>query len=199
MSATALATTGPRLADLPAAPLLALAALIPAKPPGLAAVRIRPTAGGRVVIEALANTVAAALEVEGEALQPLTLPRWALLELRRRHREAERLVIEPFGQGLRLVSLGDRAAVALACGEAAALPELPTWRPLERLPADPLLIDPQLLAQALAALQQAAPGPVELRWLDHPVLGLQLAPISGEAAGSLAVARMQRTGPSRET
>lgn len=196
--AASIVATGPRLADLPAAPLFALAALAPAKPAGLAAVRICPAGPDRVRIEALGQTIAAALELEGTAGRAVTLPRWALLELRRRHRPAERLVIDRFGEGLRLVSLAEQTAAALACGEAVALPELPTWQPLEGQPPGPLLLDPALVAAALAALREAAPGPVELRWLAHPVLGLELAPAGGEVAGSLALARMAR-GEGRET
>lgn len=195
----AIVTTAQALAEVPAAPLFGLAALAPTKPAGLAAVRIRPApAAGRVVIEALGNTIAAALEVEGVAALPVTLPRWALLELRRRHRNAERVVIDPLGQGLRLVALAEGLAVALACGEVAALPELPNWEPLEGT-ARPLLFDPALLALALAGLREAAPGPVELRLLDHPVLGLELAPIGEGVAGAVAVARMQRTWGQPET
>ena len=82
--------------------------------------------------------------------------------------------------------------MAVACGEVAALPELPSWEPLEG-PARPLLFDPELLALALAGLREAAPGPVELRQLAHPILGLELAPIGEGVAGAVAVARMQRT------
>jgi hypothetical protein len=189
----AIVTTAQALAEVPAAALFGLAALAPTKPAGLAAVRIRPAAAaGRVRIEALGNTIAAALEVEGVAPQALTVPRWALLELRRRHRCADRVVIDRFGLGLRVVALADGLAVALACGEVAALPELPTWEPLEG-PARPLLFDPALLEAALAGLREAAPGPVELRCLSHPVLGLQLAPIAEGVAGAVALARMQRT------
>lgn len=189
----AIVTTAQALAEVPAAPLFGLAALAPSTPAGLAAVRIRPApVAGRVVIEVLGNTAAAALEVEGLAARALTVPRWALLELRRRHRSAERVVIDPFGQGLRVVALAEGLAVAVACGEMAQLPELPNWEPLAG-PARPLLFDPELLALALAGLREAAPGPVELRCLDHPVLGLELAPIGEGVAGSVALARMART------
>lgn len=189
----AIVTTAQALAEVPAAALFGLAALAPTKPAGLAAVRIRPAAAaGRVRIEALGNTIAAALEVEGLAARAVSVPRWALMEQRRRHRNAERVVIDPLGQGLRLVALAEGLAVAVACGEVAALPELPTWAPLAG-PARPLLFDPALLEAALAGLREAAAGPVELRLLDHPVLGLELAPIGEGVAGSVAVARMQRT------
>ena len=197
----ATATAG-RLADLPAAPLLAAAALAPAAPVGLACLRIAPAAApGRVVIEALSNYQAVRLEVAGTAARAVTVPRWALLELRRRHREAGRVVIEPMGPvGLRLVSLADAIGTAAVAGEVAPLPELPSWAPLEGEPPGPLLLDPALIAAALAGLREASPGaPIELRWLDHPVLGLALELVGGEVAGGVALARMARPEPDGET
>lgn len=197
-----IATGSSRLADLPAAPLLAVAGMIPAAPVGLAAVRIAPAAAsGRVVIEALSNFQAVRLEVAGTATRPMHVPAWAVRELRRRHKEARRVVIEPMGPvGLRLVSLADAIGTAAVCGEVAELPKLPTWEPLESEPPAPLLLDPALLAAALAGLREAAPGaPIELRWLDHPVLGLELALIGGEVAGGIALARMARPEPNGET
>jgi hypothetical protein len=188
-----IASTGPRLIEAPAAPLFAMATLAPARPAGLAAVRIRPAAGaGRVVVEVLSNPLAAALELPGTAARAVTLPRWALLELRRRHREADRVVADALGPGLRLVSLSDQAAAAVACGELAALPELPANVPTLAGSAEPLLMDPALLQAAAVALQAAAPGPIELRRLAHPVLGLELAAAAGEVAGAVLVARMVR-------
>jgi hypothetical protein len=196
-----IATGSSRLADLPAGPLLAVAALAPARPAALAAVRIAPAAApGRVVLEALSNFQAVRLEVAGTAARAVTVPRWALMELRRRHREADRLVIEPMGPvGLRLVSLAEAIGTAAVCGEVAELPELPTWEPLMGEPPGPLLLDPALLAAALAGLREASPQPVEVRWLDHAVLGLSLELLGGEVAGGVALARMARTAREGET
>lgn len=189
----AIVCTAQALAEVPAAALFGLAALAPSTPAGLAAVRIRPAAAaGRVLIEALGPHIAARLEVAGLAARPVTVPSWALRELRRRHRFADRVVIDRFGQGLRVVALAEGLAVAVACGEVAGLPELPTWAPVAG-PARPLLFDPALLLLAVGALRDAAAGPVELRLLDHPVLGLELAPIGEGVAGGVAVARMERT------
>ncbi len=200
-AALVIATGSSRLADLPAAPLLAVAGLAPARPAALAAVRIAPAAAaGRVVIEALSNFQAVRVVVAGTAARPVSIPRWALLELRRRHREAERVVVEPQGPvGLRLVSLAEAIGTAAVCGEVAELPELPTWEPLEGEPPGPLLLDPALLAAALAGLREASPQPVELRWLDHPVLGVSLELLGGEVAGCVALARMARTEANGET
>lgn len=173
---SAITLSGPRVADIPAAPLMAVAQLLPARPVDLAVVRLRPAGGGRVWIEAIAHYMAVSLLLQGSVdRSALYLPRWAVMAQRRRHPDAERMIVEEMGAGFRLVSISDRAAVAVAMGEGPEIPAIPEPPDL-RGPVDPTLLDPDLLAAAVAAMRTAAPGALEVVPLDHPVLAWAVRP-----------------------
>jgi hypothetical protein len=197
-----IAPRGVRLADLPAAPVLALLDLIPRSgtPETLAALQVRrgPTEG-RVLLEVATVALLARIEVDGDCGRSVAVPRAPLAVLRRRCGDAERLVIdrvpEPGLIGLRCFA--PDSTVALACPEAEPLPDLP----LVDLPEPPtptagvdlpLLLDPVLLRRALKVLQDLGCNRVRLELLRHPVVGAALAVHPGPGAdlsGSIQLAR----------
>jgi hypothetical protein len=148
------------------------------------------------MLETLSQAVAAAIEVDGEAARAVTIPAAALLSLRRRHPEAERLTIDDQSPLLRIRSLSEGAIVALACPEADPLPEIPLPEP-RLLDRDgirpPLLVDPLLLRQATEALRRMGCSPVRVTWVDdHPSIGLALEPLPvGELRGCVWICRCQ--------
>lgn len=192
MPAALIPSTGPVLAEVPAAALAALSALAPKEPAGLAAVMIRPAGPDRVRLEVFGRYVAGSLELAGIAARPVSLHPWVGPHLHRRQRDAGTIRVEtgPGGGYLRVLAAGLQSACAVACAEAEPLPELPAWEPGP--PAEGLLLDPALLSAALAALREACPGPVQLTPLSHEVLGLELSPLSPEVFGGIALARMAR-------
>lgn len=193
-------TTRPqRLADLPAAVVFALVGLINSKPEALAAVRIRPTDPGEAAVEVLSNVLAASITVEATAEQEITLPRASVLALKRMHPGAERLVIDAHGDRLQLRTFSIDTTVSTICSPAPALPAIPGG--LANVPVmpgapAPVLLDPRLLAAAITAASaiNGGRGPVEVSWLDHPVLGIAVSPSPwGEGGyGSIQLARMVR-------
>lgn len=195
-----LAVRDARLADLPALPLLALLEVAPRSPESLAAVQIRPAgAEGRVLLEAINGVVMVQIEADGDVSAPVSVPRSALAVIKRRHPDAERLVLDrleaPGAVGVR--SFGEAATVAFSCPMADPLPALP----LVALPetpgavgdAMPLLLDPVALGQALAVLTRLGVAPVEVVPLSDPLVGVALR-IRGagdlELDGSVQLARM---------
>lgn len=198
MTAAAIAPRAARLADLEAAPVLALLDLVGRSPEQLAAVQISPgPTDGRVVVEAACSAVMARLEVDGDAEHPICLPRGPLLVLRRRHPEAERLVLDQLDTGVGMRTFGPDTTVAITSPRAEPLPPLP-FVPLPERPAAgdrlPLLLDPVLLGKGLGVLARLGCGTVALTVLDHPVVGAALVarPGPGSAvAGAIQLARCQ--------
>jgi hypothetical protein len=192
-----LAVRDARLADLPARPLLALLEVVPRLPESLAAVQIRPAgAEGRVLLEAVNGVVMVQIEAEGEASAPVSVPRSALGVIKRRHPDAERLVLDRLGAvGVR--SFGEAATVAFSCPMAEPLPALPlVGLPESPMPVGdslPLLLDPVALGQGLAVLTRLGIAPVEVVPLADPLVGVALR-IRGagdlELGGSVQLARM---------
>lgn len=188
----------PRLADLPAPPLLALAPLVPHHRP---AVMLRPISSDRVMAEAGSGACCALLELDGQLSRPLYLPRAALITLAKRHPLAERLVIDANDDGLLLFRAinGDSSATVI-CSEADAL----VGSVATLLQAVPLLalgdeqqalINPQLLRKALAVLIRiSGDSPIALAMPAHDTLAVVLH--ARPAAGSdliraaIALARM---------
>lgn len=199
MTTAGIAPRAARLADLPAPPLLALLELVPSKPEGLACLQIRPgPSEGLVEVEVAGPSVMGRLVLEGEAARPVCLPRAALVLLKRRHPDAERLVIDaledPRHIGLRTFSAC--STVAISTPEAAALPLLPlvTLAPDAPPPAAgaalPLLLDPALLARALTVLHRLGSWPVRIHLLADPLVGVALEPgAHSDLAGGLQLAR----------
>lgn len=190
---TALVTTGPQLLDLPAAPVFALLPLLPSKPAGLAALRVAPAGGGLVSVELLSNLLVGRLLVEGTVARPISLRAWALVDLKRRHRHAERLLVVDRGNHVALVASNEDSTLALLTTEAPALPDLPA-DPMALEPAlEPVeqLVDPQLLIAAAAAVRDVVPGPVLVEQVAHPVLGLRLSSIQSPRV-AVGLARMVR-------
>lgn len=195
---TELACRSARLADLPAAPVLALLELVPSKPEPLAVLQIRPAlTEGRVLVEIASPALMGCLELEGDCAGPVALPRAPLAVLKRRHADAERLVVDRVELGLGLRSFSRDATVALTAPEGPPLPELPLVELPENANAAagdqlPLLLDPALLARALLVLARLGCAPVALVPLAHPVVGaaLALAPGPGsDLSGSIQLAR----------
>lgn len=187
-----------RIADLPAAPVLALLQLVPLAPEGLAALQIRPaTANGRVLLELAGPALMGRIEADGDCSRPVAIPRGPLAVLRRRHPDAERLVLDQLEVGVGLRSFGPDATVALTAAEGELLPELPLVElPEPGTPGSgddlPLLLDPQLLISAVTVLRRLARGPVRLELLSHPVVGAAVAihpGADGGLQGSLQLAR----------
>lgn len=190
----ALVVNGPQLVDVPAAAVYALAPLIPRKPAGLAALRVAPAGAGLVALELLSNVLVARLVVAGTVARPLTLRGWALVDLKRRHPHAERLLVVDRGHYVALVAASESSSLVLLTTEPEA--------PLPALPADPvavepalapveMLVDPALLIAAATACRAADPGPVLVEMLDHPVLGVRLSPATSKTTrGAIALARM---------
>lgn len=202
MATAELAARPTRLADLPASAVLALLDLVPRSPDGLAVLQIRPgPSEGLVVLEVAAPAAMGRLVLEGDASRPIALPRAALALLKRRHLDAQRLVVDqlehegPCRLGLR--SFGPDCTMAISCPEAAALPELPLLElPVPPSPSEfagdalPLLLDPALLAKALAVLSRLGINRVRIHPLSDRLVGLVLEPGPGsELAGSLQLAR----------
>lgn len=183
----------PRLADLPAAPVLALLPLVPAYRPLV----LRPAGEGRVMAEAGGGAIAGVVEVAGELVRELYLPRSGLQTLARRHPHAARLTVDgpdPDGAQLLLLRALDQsssAAVAVAeaeplGGSAAdllnAVPMLPAGD--ERL----AMLDPRLLAQALDVMRRLdRRAPLDLGLPAHDTLGL-LVKARPEPGGDLIAA-----------
>ena len=201
MENSSITTRPQRLADLPATAVFSLAALINSKPEPLAAVRIRPTDPGEAAVEVLSNVLAASITVEATMEQEITLPRAAVLTLKRMHPAAERLVIDAHGDRLQLRTFSIDTTVSTICSPALALPAIPGGLAnvpvLPGAPA-PVLLDPKLLAAAIAAASaiNGGHGPVEVSWLDHPVLGIAVSPSpwSENGYGSIQLARQIRAG-----
>lgn len=200
MGASDIAPRTARIADLPAAPALALLELVPRVPEGLAALQIRPAAAdGRVLLEVAGSALIAQIEADGDCARPIAIPRGPLAVLRRRHPDAERLVLDQLEAGVGLRSFGADATLALTAPEAQALPALP----LVALPepaasaaaagADlPLLLNPLLLGRALGVLRSLGCDRVRLELLNHPLVGAAVAihPAPGcELSGSIQLAR----------
>ena len=149
------------------------------------------------MVEAACSAVLARLEVDGDVEHPICLPRGPLLVLRRRHPEAERLVLDQLDTGVGVRTFGADATVALTSPRAEPLPELP-FVPLPERPAvgdlPPLLLDPVLLAKGLGVLARLGCETVSLTVLNHPVVGVALMARPGPCSsvgGSIQLARCQ--------
>jgi hypothetical protein len=200
MPTAGIAPRAARIADLPAAPLLALLELVPPDPEALAALQIRPAEQeGLALLEVASPVLLGRLVVEADCSRLVALPRGALAVIRRRHADAERLVVdavsEPGMVGLR--SFGKDATLAISCPEAQPLPELPLV-PLPEAPRPaagdplPLLLDPVLLSRAIGVLHRLDCRPIRLELLGDPLVGAALAihPAPGsDLTGSLQLAR----------
>lgn len=198
MGASAIAPRAARLADLPAGPVLALLELVPATPESLAALQIRPSGrDGRVLLEAAGPAAMARLELEGDCDRTIAIPRGPLALVRRRHPDAERLVVDQLEAGVGLRSFGPDSTLALCAPEAQQLPALPLVDLPERSAVAagdglPLLLDPLLLTRALAVLRRLGCSRVRLALLSHPVVGVALAVQPGpgcDLSGSIQLAR----------
>ena len=198
MAAAGIATRSPRIADLPAAPALALLQLVPVAPEGLAVLQIRPAAAeGRVLLEVAGHALLGRIETDGDCARPIAVPRGPLAVLRKRHPDAERLVLDQLDPGVGLRSFGPDATVALTAAEGELLPQLPMVE-LPEAPAAaagdglPLLLDPQLLTRALAVLRGLGCDRVRLELLADPVVGCALVIHPGpgcDLSGSIQLAR----------
>lgn len=189
-----------RIADLPAAPVLALLQLVPLAPEGLAALQIRPAAAeGRVLLEVAGPSLMARIEADGDCSRAVALPRGPLVVIRKRHPDAERLVLDQLEAGVGLRSFGPDATVAISAPEAQLLPDLPLVELPEHPAAAaaagdglPLLLDPQLLTSALAVLRRLGCDRVRLELLNHQLVGaaVSIHPAPGrELSGSIQLAR----------
>lgn len=198
MAAAGIAPRTARIADLEAGPLLELLSLVPKNAGPLSALQIRPAAtDGRVLLELADRAVMARIEADGDCSRSICLPRGPLTVLRKRHPNAERLVVDQLEVGVGLRSFGPDATVAMTVAEAAALPELP----LLSLPAKPsrtrgaelpLLLDPVLLCRSLEVLRRLGCSPVALEVLDHEVVGAALSLTPNQASsltGCVQIAR----------
>ena len=197
MTAVEIAPRTPRIADLEAAPVLELLALVPTEPEPLAALQIRPAdTEGRVLLELASTALMARLEVDGDCSRLIALPRGPLAVLRRRHGDAERLVIDELEAGTGLRTFAADSTVAITCSQAAPLPQLPMAEPSEGQPAGgdalPVWLDPALLNKALGVLVRLGTAPVELALLNHPVVGaaLRIRPRQDSGlSGAIQIAR----------
>jgi hypothetical protein len=198
MAATEITPRAARIVDVEAGPVLELLSLVPRDAGHLSALQIRPSATeGRVLLEMADRAVMAQIEADGDCARPVCIPRGPLAVLRKRHPDAERLVLDQLDAGVGLRSFGPDATVAMTVPEAAALPELPLL-PLPATPTRtqgaelPLLLDPVLLARSLEVLRRLGCPTVQLSLLDHAVVGAALAitpsPISS-LQGSIQIAR----------
>jgi hypothetical protein len=194
----AIAPRPERLADLPAAPVLALLDLVPSAPGALAALQIRPAeVDGRVLVEVAGSALMGRIEADGDCARPVAIPKAPLAMLRRRHPDADRLVLDQLEPGVGLRSFGADATVAITCPAAQLLPELPMVELPERPnPAAgdslPLLLDPRLLMRALAVLHRLGCDRVRLELVSHAVVGAAVAIQPGpgcELSGSIQLAR----------
>ena len=199
-AATALAKRRPRLADLPAGPILGLLGLTPSGG-DRCHVALRPAGPGRVIAEAGGGAIVAALEIEGELTRPMALPRSALATLRRRHPTAERLAIDgpspaADGPGLLRVSALDQSSAATVI-----TPETTLVDGLGDLLSDPppgdargAVLDPVLLTRAMEAMRRICPGPVTVSLSTDELLGLVVRghPVDGDGVitATIAVVRM---------
>lgn len=165
----ALAHRPPRLADLPAAPLLALAAAPWQR------LQLHPTPHGAVVVEALGAVVALRLEITelAELARPIALPPAALRRLRRLHPDAERLVIDTTATDglLRLRTVGPDAAAVVMATEADPLDRLPLLE-AGRSPAVP--VKAAALVVAAGLLQRLGAADAVVIGLDSPTLALEI-------------------------
>lgn len=195
---TGIAPRAARIADLPAAPVLALLDLVPTGPEALAALQIRPAAAeGRVVLEVAGSSLLGRIEADGDCSRPVAIPRGPLAVLRKRHPNAERLVLDQLEVGLGVRSFGPDATVAVTAPEAQLLPDLPLVDLPERPhpaggDAMPLLLDPRLVSQALGVLRRLGCDRVRLELLNHQLVGAAVAihPAPGcELSGSIQLAR----------
>ena len=201
MPKAALAKRRPRLADLPARPILGLLALTPTRGERRS-IAMRPAGDGRLIVEAGSGAIVAALELEGELTRPIALPRAALARLRCRHPTAERLAIDgpsPGGSGLlRLSAMDESSAATVLAPEATltdGLGDLLTAPPLMRLgEAKGVMLDPVLMAMAVQAMRLVCPGPVEVSLSTDELLGLlvRARPTDGDPvlAATVAVVRL---------
>ena len=165
MSAT-LAHRPPRLADLPAAPLLALAAAPWQR------LQLHPTPHGAVV-EALGAELALRLEITemAELARPIALPPAALRRLRRLHPDAERLVIDATDGLLRLRTVGSDAAAVVMATEGDPLDRLPL---LEAGCSPAVPVKAAALVVAAGLLQRLGAADVVVIGLDSPTLALEI-------------------------
>jgi hypothetical protein len=199
--AAALAKRRPRLADLPARPILGLLALTPTRGERTH-VALRPAGAGRVILEAGGGAIVAAIEVEGDLTRPMALPRAALATLRRRHPTADRLAIDgPVADGpglLRLSALDQCSAATVLTAEATltdGLGDLLTAPPLQRLgEARGAMLDPLLVAMAVEAMRRICPGPALVALSTDELLGMLVRghPVEGDSVltATIAVVRM---------
>jgi len=197
-AATALAKRRPRLADLPAGPILGLLVLTPSGG-DRCHVALRPAGPGRVIAEAGDGAIVAALEIEGELTRPMALPRAALATLRRRHPTADRLAVDgPAADGpglLRISALDSSSAATVLTPEATpvdGLGDLLTDPP----PGDArgAMLDPLLITRAMEAMRRICPGPVDVALSTDELLGMLVRgrPVAGDCviAATVAVVRM---------
>lgn len=206
----ALARRRPRLADLPAHPLLNLLPLVPSKGPRAYA-HLRAAGAGRVLIEAGGGALVACVEVRGELAREVAIPRTALAMLQRRHPGAHRLTVDgalPDGPpgGLLLRTLDSTSAASVSCVEA----ELQSGTVADLLRDPPLLagdersclLNMQLLSQGADTLRRLCPGaPCAAAMPRHDLLGAILRaepdPDGDVVSAAIALARCVAAGESQ--
>ena len=166
MNAT-LAHRPPRLADLPAAPLLAVAAAPWQR------LQLHPAPSGAVVLEALGAALALRLEITelAELARPIALPPAALRRLRRLHPDAERLVIDATDGLLRLRTVGSDAAAVVMATEGDPLDRLPL---LEAGCSPAVPVKAAALVVAAGLLQRLGAADAVVIVLDSPTLALEI-------------------------
>lgn len=200
--AGALARRRPRLADLPARPLLGLLAVTQKTGPRSAIV-LRPD-GDRVWAESSSGPLAAAVLMTGDLTRPLAIPRDAIALLQRRHPDAERLAIEGAAPGemggLLLRTLSSASAVSVIAAER-PVPDGPSVADLIRGiegqgGGAAALLDLQLLTAAADCVRRiCGTGMADLQLVDHPVLGLLVRGQPSDDLIRLAVVAVARCVP----
>lgn len=180
---TQLARRRPRIADLPAGPVLNLLALVPKAGPR-AYIHLRGGGAGRVLIEAGGGALVAAVEVRGELAREVALPRAGVALLQRRHGAADRLTVDgalPDGPpgGLLLRALDATSAASVACLEEEIQPGtvselIAEDRPLLAGAERSCLLNLQLLGQAADTLRRLCPGAADVEMPRHDLLAVVL-------------------------
>jgi len=197
----ALARRRPRLADLPAAPLLALLPLVPKAGPR-AYLHVRPAGDGRVIVEGGGGPLVGVIELRGTVVRELALPRAGMALLARRHPRAERLAVDgalPDGPALlRLAALDADSSATVLAPEAelqpgtvsALLEDPPLWAGDERA----CFLNLKLLSQAADTMRSLCPGALYSAAMPkHDLLGCLLrAELDGDGdvvSACIALAR----------
>jgi hypothetical protein len=155
VAAAEITTRAPRLADLPAAPVFALAELCPAT--GWPWLTATPSPDGGVSVRAFSAPLVAELHLaDADAARPVSVMASDITAIRRRHRDAARLVLDQGPQGLALRSFSEGATVTLAAVEPAEhLPDLPPLadrQPKGQPPSQ--MVEPSQILRVMAVAQR---------------------------------------------